>query len=170
MFRPVSETDEPALGEIRLQRAASWRRLLAWTIDGVGLALFTGLLFRAGAAITGLSPGRASPESGIDWIVDVATRHGAVLVLLAAFLSLSAFVYATLSHALMGATLGKRAVGLRVVTRLGVRPSLARSAVRSLLAVVSLGLLGLGALAAFFTRSHRSLHDLLSGTYVVEPP
>jgi uncharacterized RDD family membrane protein YckC len=158
------------LGEIRLQRAASWRRLLAWTIDCVGLALFTGLLFRAGAAITGLSPGKASPESGIDWIVDVATRHGAVLVLLAAFLSLSGFVYATLSHALMGATLGKRAVGLRVVTRLGVRPGLARSAVRSLLALVSLGLLGLGALAAFFTRSHRSLHDLLSGTYVVEPP
>ena len=89
-------------------------------------------------------------------------RSGLFMVL--AFAGLAGF------YALMGATLGKRAVGLRVVTRLGVRPGLARSAVRSLLAVVSLGLLGLGALAAFFTRSHRSLHDLLSGTYVIEPP
>ena len=80
-------------------------------------------------------------------------------------------VYQILAHALAGATLGKRLLGLRVVGPDGRRPGLGRSAdpgrrwrpSRS-------SLLGLGVLLALFTRSGRALHDLLARTWVVEAP
>jgi uncharacterized RDD family membrane protein YckC len=79
-------------------------------------------------------------------------------------------VYTTLAHALGGATLGKALLRLRVIGPDGGPPSPARSAVRSVLALVSAGLLGLGLLVALFTRSGRGLHDFLARTWVVKAP
>ena len=79
-------------------------------------------------------------------------------------------VYATLAHALAGATLGKRLLRLRVVGPDGARPTLARSAARSALAVVSAAALGLGFLLALFAPRGRALHDLVARTWVVAQP
>jgi resuscitation-promoting factor RpfA len=79
-------------------------------------------------------------------------------------------VYLALATALMGASVGKWMTGLRVVGPGGRRSSPRRAAARAVLAVLSVGLLGLGVLLALFTRSGRALHDFLAGTWVVLRP
>jgi len=88
----------------------------------------------------------------------------------AGFVALLGFAYAALGHALMGATLGKRLLGLQVIGPDGALPGLARSAARSSLAVLGAAVLGLGVLMALFTRSRRGLHDFVTDTVVIRTP
>jgi resuscitation-promoting factor RpfA len=157
--------------EIHLRRAAPWKRAASWVVDGLLLGLIGALLFSLVASMSGLSATGAGPsarQTGLDWLIDGATRHQGLVLPTLAVLAAASFVHATLGHALMGATLGKRLLGLRVVGRDGRRPTLGRSAVRAALALLSFLLLGLGCLLALFTVSGRALHDFLAGTYVVE--
>jgi uncharacterized RDD family membrane protein YckC len=111
--------------------------------------------------------GAASDPAALAALVD---RERIVALSIAAVVALALAVYATLSHALAGATLGKRLLGIRVVGPDGRRPSPGRSAVRSGVAAISLALLGLGFLVALFSRTGRALHDVASGTWVVKAP
>jgi uncharacterized RDD family membrane protein YckC len=154
--------------EIRLRRPASWRRIAAGAVDALpfavaGLALARSLLPEAAA-------GLPAPATGLDGLLDLVSRERAIVLSVAATVTLALFVYATLAHALAGATLGKRLLGLRLVGPDGRRPSLGRSAWRAALAVVSGALLGLGFHVALFTRSGRALHDVAARTWVVEAP
>jgi uncharacterized RDD family membrane protein YckC len=68
---------------------------------------------------------------------------------------------------LNGGTLGKRLLGLRVVSRDGGAPGFGRSLARALVWVIgSAG--SVGFLVALFNRENRTLHDYVSGTVVVE--
>jgi uncharacterized RDD family membrane protein YckC len=154
--------------EIHLRRPPSWRRAAAEAVDvlpfaagGIALARW---LIRAAAA------GLPAPATGIDGFLDLLARERVIVLSVAAAVTLALSTYATLAHALAGATLGKRLLGLAVVGPDGARPSLARSAARSALVVLSAALLGLGLLLPYFTRSGRALHDLLARTWVVEAP
>jgi uncharacterized RDD family membrane protein YckC len=69
---------------------------------------------------------------------------------------------------LAGGTLGKKLLGLRIVTADGSRPGFFRALVRALGWVLSTPLANLGFVVALFHPKTRALHDLLSGTYVVE--
>lgn len=149
---------------VALRRPPSWRRAAAWAVDGLPFAAFGTWL--AGALA------RPGPEaaSSLEGLLDLLVRDGVIVLSVALFVAVAAGVYATLAHALAGATLGKRLLRLRVAGPGGARPTLGRSAVRSLAALLSFTALGLGFLAALFTRSGRALHDVLSGTWVVEAP
>ena len=81
---------------------------------------------------------------------------------------LASFTYQALAHWLLGATLGKRLLRLRVVGPDGQRPGPGRSALRAAAAVMGTTLLGAGPLLALFTQSGRALHDLVAGTAVVD--
>ena len=155
---------EPGAAEIRLTRPPGWKRAAAWLLDAVPLAALGGALGSL------LFSGARPTAGGLLGALDFVAREGAIVLPLAAFLTLAALVYFTLGHALMGATVGKALLGLRVVGRDGERPSLARSAGRSAAALLSLALFGLGGLLALFTRSGRALHDWIAGTWVVERP
>jgi uncharacterized RDD family membrane protein YckC len=154
--------------EIHLRRPATWRRAAAWAIDLVPLAAATVALGRS--LLASARAGLPAPPTGLDGFLDLLARESLIVGSLAALLVLALGVYATLAHGLGGATLGKWILGLRVVGPGGARPTLARSAARSALALVSAGLLGAGFLLALFTASGRSLHDLLARTWVVEAP
>jgi uncharacterized RDD family membrane protein YckC len=132
---------------IALRRARSGRRVLAWLVDGGPFAL------AAVALAAGLGGGE--PQ---------------LVAQLAAVVAIASFAYQTLAHWLAGATLGKRLLGLRVVGPDGASPGLGRSALRAALALLFLALLGVGPLLALFTVTGRGLHDLCSGTAVVEAP
>jgi uncharacterized RDD family membrane protein YckC len=153
--------------EIHVRRAAPWRRAAAWAVDLVpfatACAALTSWLARQAAAV------RVS-SAGMEGALDLLAREQVVASSIAGALFLALFSYATLAHALGGATLGKWLLHLKVVGPDGARPSLGRSAVRSALAGFSFALLGLGFLLALFTRSGRALHDLLARTWVVEAP
>lgn len=154
--------------EVHVARAEPWRRVVAWLVDGVpfagaGVALGWSLLREAAA-------GRGAPPAAIEDVLDLLARERVIALSVAAAVVLALATYATLAHALGGATLGKRLAGIRVVGPDGAPPSPARSAVRSVLAIASGALLGLGFLLALFTRTGRALHDLLARTWVVKAP
>lgn len=69
---------------------------------------------------------------------------------------------------LTGQSLGKIAAGLRIVDAAGRQPSIKALLIRQTAGyALTAATLGLGFLIAAFTRSGRSLHDLLSGTVVI---
>ncbi len=130
-----------------VRRAGSGRRALAWLVDG-------GPFFLAALGL-------------LSWLG--ADEPRLVLQLLAV-VGLASFAYQTLAHGLLGATAGKRLLGLRVVGPDGLRPGPGRSALRALVAVAGVAALGVGPLLALFTLSGRGLHDLVAGTTVVDAP
>jgi len=149
---PLPQAEEAA--EIHVDTAPGWRRAAAWGIDLIVLATAGGPpLLLAWYAL----------PAGPDILVTLVPTF-------AAFAALLGFAYAALGHALMGATFGKRLLGLQVVGPDGAFPGLARSAARSGLAVMGAAGLGVGVLMALFTRSGRSLHDLIADTVVIRTP
>jgi len=152
--------------EVHLRRAADWKRAVAWVLDGLPFAALFAFALRL--ALDRL-PHAAPLDLGAALDLAGAEAAGITGPIFAGTLVLFA-VYHLLSHGMSGATLGKRLLGLRVVGSDGARPGLGQATIRALLAVISLLLLGLGVLLALFTRSGRSLHDLLARTWVVEAP
>jgi uncharacterized RDD family membrane protein YckC len=74
---------------------------------------------------------------------------------------------AALEASPLQATIGKKAVGLRVVGLDGQPISFARSAVRNTSKILSYLPLGLGFVWAGFSKEKQSWHDKIAGTYVV---
>jgi uncharacterized RDD family membrane protein YckC len=154
--------------EVHLERGDDWRRACAWAVDGLPFAAAGVLLGRT--LLREAAAGLPAPPSGVDGLLDLLARERAIALSLLAAVGLALALYTTLAHALAGATLGKRLLGLQVVGPDGAPPTPARSAARAALAVLSAGLLGLGFLLALFTRSGRALHDLIARTWVVKAP
>jgi uncharacterized RDD family membrane protein YckC len=152
--------------EIHLRRAPNWKRVTAWTLDGLP---FTALFCIALRLALDQLPHAASLDFTSTLQLAGEEAQGITGPLFAGALVLFA-VYHTLAHGMSGATLGKRLLGIRVVGPDGKRPAFPRAAIRAVLGLISLLLLGLGVLLALFTRSGRGLHDLLARTWVVEAP
>jgi uncharacterized RDD family membrane protein YckC len=152
---------------VHFARAEGWRRVAAWLIDGVPFA--AGGVALASSLIREVGPSQGAPFA-LEALLDLLVRERVILLSVGAAVVLCLAVYATLAHALAGATLGKRLLGIRVVGPDGAAPSPARSAVRSTLAILSVAALGLGFLLALFTRTGRAFHDLLARTWVVKAP
>lgn len=94
-------------------------------------------------------------------------EEAAVVQLMAmAFAWLFALLYTTLLHARGGQTLGKLAVGIRVVGTDGEPLAVGAALLRYLASFVSLLPLGLGFVMAGLRRDKRALHDLIAGSRV----
>lgn len=89
---------------------------------------------------------------------------------LAGFLMLLKLAYVGLFTALGGQTIGKMAVGIRVVSDGGGSLDPARAAQRTLAGLVSVATLGAGFLPALRGPDHRALHDRVARTRVVAWP
>ena len=85
-----------------------------------------------------------------------------------AFHSTTYFLYYVLPLSVSGATLGKKAASVRVITIDGESPSLQQAFVREVLMKPISIILVVGVALAFINRPKRTLYDLLSGTIVVE--
>jgi uncharacterized RDD family membrane protein YckC len=78
-----------------------------------------------------------------------------------------AFLYAYISLAVAGRTIGKGLIGLRVVTTGGGTLPGSRALGRTAAFPLSCLLFGLGFLGILIGRRHRALHDVIAGTCVV---
>ena len=76
--------------------------------------------------------------------------------------------FALLESSVRGATVGKMAVGLRVVTESGGRLSFMHATGRYLAKFISAIILGIGFIMVAFTDRKRGLHDMVAGTLVVK--
>jgi uncharacterized RDD family membrane protein YckC len=120
----------------------------------------------------GPRPYLAAPRAGLVLRFAALACDLAPFVLLALELRLpraaavlSFVAYDALATTLLGGSLGKRLLSLRVVDEHGARLEPARAVFRSLARLVSIALLGLPALTVL-GREKRALHDLVAGTVV----
>jgi uncharacterized RDD family membrane protein YckC len=130
----------------RAAYAGFWRRFAAYAIDYVLVFLCSAALAIA-ASLSGLLPDDAPQIS--------------VIVLAGYF-----FYCALLESSSWQATVGKRALGLKVTDRRGERIGFGRAAVRFVAKFLSALTLCLGYLVMLFTERRQALHDLIAGTLV----
>lgn len=139
----------PALPVEHAAKASCVRRTAAWVLDaGIELSASTACMVPALAI-------------GMPW----AEAMGLFGMALAS----AVLVNDVLLTGLGGASLGKRAVGIKVVTEDGEAPGIFRALVRELPGkFLSRFPWGLGFLLAAVDRDTRALHDRIAGTWVVE--
>ena len=135
------------------------KRLLAFLLDGV-LATMMVLLIPFDALNGERLPGSLSEwMASTLWLPDLLwflTTIGSVL-----------FVMGTAMETLVGWTPGKKVCGGRVVRRSGGKSGVIRNIIRNGMKGLSLALLGLGQLWAFFDKDRRTLYDRLTGVMVI---
>lgn len=157
--------------------ASMGRRFGARMIDGVIIGIVYAILVVAGVAgsadsISDCDPSSAAYQSCVnDASGDFAASFGAVL----GVLWVLTLLYEWLLIALVGATLGKLAVGLRVVKAdTGQKPGLGSSFIRWIIPIVGSFACGIGQLlvylSPFWDKSGRQQgwHDKAAGTMVVQ--
>ena len=76
--------------------------------------------------------------------------------------------FALMESSERGATVGKMALGLRVVTSNGQRLSFMNATGRYFAKIISAIILGIGYLMIAFTDRKRGLHDMIAGTLVIK--
>lgn len=139
--------DVPGVPDDRAAYAGFWRRFAAHLIDYVIVLLGTLVLLFA-AILVGL-------------VTDDSQEYFTPLPLISYFL-----YCALLESSAWQATIGKRALGLKVMNRRGMRIGFPRAVVRFLAKLLSVATLLLGYLLVFVTKRRQALHDLIAGTLV----
>jgi len=129
-----------------------WLRVVAYIIDAI--------LLNIAAFIIGLIAGQ-NLFSARD-----AAHFNPGLNL--AFLAVGWLYFALMESSERGATVGKMALGLRVVTDDGQRLSFARATGRYFAKIVSALILGIGFIMVAFTDRKRGLHDMIASTLVIK--
>ena len=94
--------------------------------------------------------------------------EGASFLITGAFNTLVNWLYAALlESSSYQATLGKMALGLKVIALEGHRISFARATGRHFAKILSLLMFLIGFIMVGFTRRKQGLHDMLAGTLVI---
>jgi uncharacterized RDD family membrane protein YckC len=144
--------------------AGFWIRVVAAFIDGGFLAaVFLPMWFIFGAFMGTLGGFRHRGPG----------PHMAAMFVLMPVFSLTNFCVAWLYEALMTssakqATLGKMALGLKVIDKQGGRLTFLHATGRHFAKVLNLFTLQIGYLMVAFTEQKQGLHDIIAGTYVVK--
>lgn len=144
----------PASGHQAVGYGGFWVRVVALIIDVVILTIASGLL----ASILGVPLVPADDYvygSAIAW----ANLGSVVLCWL---------YFALLESSERGATVGKMAMGLRVVTGDGRRLTFLNATGRYFAKILSSLFLGFGYLMVGFTERKRGLHDMIANTLVIK--
>jgi uncharacterized RDD family membrane protein YckC len=128
-----------------------WIRVLAYLIDGILLAIACGVVDRL---------------LGID-IFESDWKHYDPMGNLPS-LVIGWLYFALLESSERGATVGKMAMGLRVVTSDGQRLSFMNATGRYFAKILSAIILCIGFIMVAFTDKKRGLHDIIAGTVVIE--
>jgi uncharacterized RDD family membrane protein YckC len=143
--------------------AGFWIRFLAYIVDAFILSL---ALVVIGGLIVGLAiaVGGTSGEKS-----EIFIGAGVVLAILA-YIAVGWLYEALLTSGPRGATFGKQAVGVRIVTADGAPLSFGRATGRHFLKVLVTPMvpLAIGYLLAAFTSGKRALHDFMADTLVIK--
>jgi uncharacterized RDD family membrane protein YckC len=164
-----------------LRYAGFWRRLAAWLIDQIILGIALTVISAIYVVGTSITLYRSDPTLWSQFAVNLSDPSADVSAdpLPAAFgfaiacgIIFTSVVghwlyYAIFESSPWQATLGKRAIGLRVTDLQGRRISFGRATGRYFAKLISRVLLDIGFLMAAFTRRKQALHDLIADCLVV---
>ena len=134
--------------------AGFWKRFGAAIIDYVILV--------AGSALLGWAAGYLYGQAVASLDEKTAEGIGGIVGIIVWWL-----YYASLESSTRQATLGKQALGIKVVDRQGGRISFGRATGRHFAKIVSGAILMIGYLMAGFTARKQALHDMMAGCLVV---
>ncbi|WP_196140116.1 RDD family protein [Aliikangiella sp. G2MR2-5] len=137
--------------------AGFWKRLIAYIIDAIVIFIITFLIAMFGLGISLTSFGSS----------DAVAVGQKVLLLYFGFFILRWMYFALLESSSGQATLGKRALGIKVTDIQGQRLSFVHAAGRQLAGVISNMTLLIGYLMAAFTGRKQALHDMIANCVVV---
>lgn len=140
--------------------AGFWLRVWASTID-VFLEALAALLI---TVIVGFAFKRFGPHSGISPIT-ISYLTGIAFILL---LAIGAWLYRAFTESSnWRATIGKRILGLQVVTASGGKLTFGQASVRHFMKFLSLFTAGVGFMMAGWTRRSQALHDMPADCLVI---
>lgn len=159
-------SDEAFYGGGEVVYAGFWKRVAAYLIDAMVIGAASQIVQ---LVVLGLFFGfNASSMSDPETMFASGTGILFVLALYLVPLAMNAAYYAAFHASSKQATLGKMAVGIKVVRTAGTRISLARGVGRFFAAMLSGLMLGVGFLMAAFTERKQGLHDMICDTLVVD--
>lgn len=141
--------------------AGFWLRVVAFIIDGIILGIAGAVVFFP------LFSSNLHAYSGDNfWEFYTSMSRPLVAIRLLGVMMTWVF-YATLESSAWQATLGKKALGLKVTDLAGNRITFARASGRYFGMLLSEFTLGIGFLMAGFTERKQALHDILAGCLVL---
>ncbi|MCL7715437.1 RDD family protein [Stenotrophomonas mori] len=152
------------VGGGEIVHAGFWKRVAAYCIDSLVVGMVGGVIAMVLGMVLGIGMagmGRNSEAMGAGFIF-------IQLLVNLVSIALSAAYYAGFHASAGKATLGKMAVGIKVVRSNGERISLARGIGRYFAAMLSGLILCIGYLMAAFTERKQGLHDMICDTLVVD--
>jgi uncharacterized RDD family membrane protein YckC len=159
-------------GQPGVQFAGFWLRVVAYLIDSVIMGIGFMALFIPFAVMTGLTAALGSIHPGED-PRDVGALLGGTfflgLITLVSLALLGGWLYhAKMESSSWQATLGKKALNLRVTDMAGARVTFGRATGRHFAKLIT-GLipLGVGFALAGLTERRQALHDMLAGCLVL---
>ena len=128
-----------------------WIRVVAYIIDAILLTIVCGVVDRL---------------LGIDIFASDWEHYDPLANLVS--LAIGWLYFALLESSERGATVGKMAMGLRVVTSDGQRLSFMNATGRYFAKILSAIILCIGFIMVAFTDKKRGLHDMIAGTLVIK--
>lgn len=129
-----------------------WIRLVAYIIDAILLGAVGAVLF----SVFGISITEPADLENYDPTINVVS------------FVIGWLYFALLESSERGATVGKMAMGLRVVTSDGQRLSFMNATGRYFAKIISAIILMIGFIMIAFTDRKRGLHDMIAGTLVIK--
>ena len=162
-----NEVVEPKITVVNseVKYAGFWIRWVALIVDNfiVSVAMF--IFIFAMVSIWGLS-GLAKDVSSVFGVLSKVIGFGIPFVILLSFLI--PWIYFIVMTNKKGATLGKKILGLKVVSETGEKLSLGKIILRETIGKFVSGLIfSIGFLMAAFTEKKQGLHDKMAGSLVV---
>jgi len=144
-------------GVTDFQYAGFWLRFAAWLIDWI-IGLVLGFAIGMVVGFVGVIIGGNSKQTAtlINAFAQIAS------------LAVGWLYYALQESSSAQATVGKRAVGIRVVDMEGQRISFGRATGRYFGKIISGIILGVGFMMAGFTEKKQALHDTMASTLVIK--
>jgi uncharacterized RDD family membrane protein YckC len=141
-----------------------WIRLVAYLLDAFIVSIAAVIIIGIFIAIVLLS------DESIDDSMDSLFIIGCAVVMVLALLVINWLYEALMTSSPRGATLGKQALGLRILRADGAQLSFGRATARHFLKVMITPLVpfAIGYLMAAFTGRKRALHDVLGDTLVIK--
>jgi uncharacterized RDD family membrane protein YckC len=157
---PYSSPTTPIqeMPETELSYAGFWLRFVAMLIDGIVMVagvFLAGILLYLAASPLGIEIPEMSKEvwEAIVNVIDLLVNW---------------LYFTLLESSAWQATLGKRAVGIKVTDLQGDKIGFGRANARYWSKILSAILLFIGFLMAAFTEKKQALHDLIAGTLVIK--
>src|SRR5271165_493073 len=162
LAQPVSSPANPSPAEV--EYGGFWRRTWAGIIDVV---LEAAVAFVVTYYVIDWVLDRIGQMLGYDrWMSKVAAGMAYILVL-----AIGAWLYAAFAESSSRrATIGKRIMGLQVVTADGGKVSFGQATIRHFMKFLSLFTAGVGFMMAGWTKRHQALHDIPCDCIVIRVP